>query len=68
MKKVTVVGAGNVGTALALYNAEKKFADVCLLDIKEGLAQGRALDAIEAASIRHLHAYLNRIFKPVKKG
>ncbi len=53
MSKVTVVGAGHVGAALAVYIAEKKFADVILIDIADGLAAGRALDQIEAGSLRH---------------
>ncbi len=53
MKKVTVIGSGNVGATSALYIAEKRLADVVLIDIIEGLAYGRALDSVEAAPIRH---------------
>jgi len=52
MKKVTIVGAGNVGSSVALYLAEHKIADVYLVDIVEGLPEGKALDAEEAAPIR----------------
>lgn len=52
MNKVSIIGSGNVGASLALYIAEKKFADVLLVDIVEGLAEGRALDEVEASSLR----------------
>lgn len=50
-KKVTVVGAGNVGATAAQRLAEKELADVVLIDIVEGLPQGKALDLLEAAPI-----------------
>jgi malate dehydrogenase len=53
MKKVTVVGSGNVGSSCALYISEKRLADVVLIDVVEGLAHGRALDSVEAAPIRN---------------
>jgi malate dehydrogenase len=52
MKKVSIVGAGNVGSSVALYLAEHKIADVFLLDVVDGLPEGKALDAEEAAPIR----------------
>ena len=50
-KKVTVVGAGNVGTTTAQRLAEKELCDVVLIDIIEGVPQGKALDLAEAAPI-----------------
>ena len=50
-KKVTVVGAGNVGATTAQRLAEKKLCDVVLIDIIEGVPQGKALDLAEAAPI-----------------
>ncbi|MBM4405835.1 MAG: malate dehydrogenase [Chloroflexi bacterium] len=50
-KKVTVVGAGNVGATLAQRVAEKGYADVVLVDIVEGLPQGKALDIQESAPV-----------------
>ena len=50
-KKVTVVGAGNVGATTAQRLAEKELCDVVLIDIAEGLPQGKALDLREAAPI-----------------
>jgi malate dehydrogenase len=41
-KKVTVVGGGNVGATLAQRLADKELADVVLIDIIEGMPQGRA--------------------------
>ena len=43
-RKVTVVGAGNVGATAAHVLAQRDYADVVLVDIKEGLPQGKALD------------------------
>ena len=42
-KKVTVVGAGNVGASCAVRLADKELADVVLVDIVEGVPQGKAL-------------------------
>ena len=49
--KVTVVGAGNVGATTAQRLAERGYADIVLLDIVEGLAEGKALDMYEASPI-----------------
>lgn len=49
--KVTVVGGGNVGATAAQRLAEKELADVVLIDILEGVPQGKALDLSEAAPI-----------------
>jgi len=46
--KVTVVGAGNVGATCAQRIAEKGYADVVLVDIVEGLPQGKALDMLQS--------------------
>jgi malate dehydrogenase len=48
---VTVVGAGNVGASVAQRIAEGGLADVVLIDIVEGLPQGKALDLAEAAPV-----------------
>ncbi len=50
-KKVTVIGAGNVGATAAQRLCEKELADVVLIDIIEGVPQGKALDLTQAASI-----------------
>jgi malate dehydrogenase len=51
-KKVTVVGAGNVGASCALRLAAKELADVVLVDIIEGVPQGKALDMLEAGPVQ----------------
>jgi len=48
-KKVTFVGAGNTGGAMAEMMASRGYADVVLIDIVEGLPQGKALDIAESA-------------------
>jgi malate dehydrogenase len=50
-RKVTVVGAGNVGATAAQEIARRDYADVVLVDIKEGLPQGKALDINESAPV-----------------
>ena len=50
--KITVVGAGAVGASCAEYIAIKNFAsEVVLLDIKEGFAEGKAMDLMQTASL-----------------
>ncbi len=49
--KVTVVGSGNVGATTALRLVEKQLADVVLVDILEGIPQGKALDLLEAGPV-----------------
>lgn len=50
-RKVTVVGAGFVGSTAAQRIVEKQLADVVLIDIVEGLPQGKALDMMQAAAV-----------------
>jgi malate dehydrogenase len=50
-RKVTVVGAGNVGATLAQRIADKEMADVVLVDIIEGMPQGKGLDLLEAGPV-----------------
>ncbi|HEX6538461.1 MAG TPA: malate dehydrogenase [Candidatus Dormibacteraeota bacterium] len=49
--RITVVGAGNVGATLAQRLAERDYADVVLVDIVEGLPQGKALDMLESGPV-----------------
>lgn len=51
MAKVTIVGAGNVGATAAHIIASKNLADVVLIDVAEGLPQGKALDMMHMRSI-----------------
>ncbi|MEE4257945.1 MAG: malate dehydrogenase [Bacteroidales bacterium] len=57
MKKITVVGAGNVGATCANVIAHKDLArEVVLVDIKEGVAEGKALDIWQTASINNFNS------------
>src|SRR3984893_7512589 len=47
-KKVTIVGAGNVGATSAHWIAAKELADVVLIDVVEGVPQGKGLDLLDA--------------------
>ncbi|MFO8015378.1 MAG: malate dehydrogenase [Phycisphaerae bacterium] len=49
--RITIVGAGNVGATAALFAAQRDLGDVVLVDLVEGLAEGKALDLTEAAPI-----------------
>ncbi|MGA3094731.1 MAG: malate dehydrogenase [Dehalococcoidales bacterium] len=49
--KITIIGAGNVGASLGQRLIEKDFADIVLLDIIEGLPQGKALDILESGPV-----------------
>lgn len=55
-KKIAVIGAGNVGASCASYLAEANFADVVLVDILEGIPQGKALDLTQAGPVRGYNA------------
>lgn len=57
-QKVTVIGAGNVGATAAQRLAEKELCDVVLVDIVEGVPQGKSLDLTEAAPIEKHDAHL----------
>jgi malate dehydrogenase len=56
--KITVVGAGNVGATVAQYIVEKELADVVLVDVIEGVPQGKALDLLQAGPV---HSYDSRL-------
>ncbi len=58
-KKVTVIGAGHVGATAAQRLAEKELCDVVLVDVIEGVPQGKALDLTEAAPIEKHDAHLS---------
>ena len=50
-RKVTVIGSGNVGATTARSIADKELADVVILDILDGVPQGKALDMLEACPV-----------------
>ncbi len=49
--KITIVGAGNVGATCAHWAAAKELGDIVLIDVAEGIPQGKALDLMEAAPV-----------------
>ncbi len=49
--KITIVGAGNVGATAAHWAAQKHLGDIVLVDIAQGVPQGKALDLAEAAPV-----------------
>jgi malate dehydrogenase len=57
-KKIAVIGAGNVGATCAMYLAEANLADVVLVDIVEGVPQGKALDLTQAGPVRGFNCML----------
>ncbi|HKK48244.1 MAG TPA: hypothetical protein VJ932_04065, partial [Alkalispirochaeta sp.] len=52
MANIAIIGVGNVGANTAFFIAEKNIGSVVMYDIQDGLAQGKALDMMEAAPIR----------------
>jgi len=58
MKKVSIVGSGNVGANAAFFVAEMAAAHVNLVDVEEGRARGKALDLMEAAPIRRYRTFM----------
>jgi malate dehydrogenase len=59
LQKVTVIGAGNVGATAAQRLVEREIADVVLIDILEGIPQGKALDIMESAPVGRFDARLS---------
>src|SRR3989440_12401900 len=58
-KKVTIVGSGNVGATAAHWIASKELADIVLIDIIEGVPQGKGLDLLEAMPIEKRDSYVS---------
>ncbi len=68
MSKVTVVGAGNVGATCANVLVTQSIADeVVLIDIKEGLAEGKAMDIMQTANILGLNSRLTGVTNDYEK-
>jgi malate dehydrogenase len=57
--KITVVGAGHVGASVAQYTVEKELGDVVLVDVVEGIPQGKALDLLQAGPIHRYDAMVS---------
>ena len=58
LSKVSIIGAGNVGAACAQRIAERGYADIVMMDIVEGLPQGKVLDILESAPIINFNSHL----------
>jgi malate dehydrogenase len=54
-KKVSIIGAGNVGATAAYYLAEKVIADIVMVDVLKGVTQAKALDFLHAGPMRGYH-------------
>lgn len=52
MKKISVIGAGNVGATAVYYMAEKNMADIVMIDVAQGLAESKARDVMHTAAMR----------------
>lgn len=70
MKKVSIIGAGNVGATAALHIAELDIDEVVLVDIVDGVPQGKALDMAQSASI---HGFDTKVhgsneYEPIKES
>ena len=59
--KISVVGAGNVGATVAQYVVERELGDVVLVDIIDGIPQGKALDLSQAGPVHRDLPVLTRI-------
>ena len=57
-KKVTIVGSGNVGATAAHWIVDKELADVVLIDIVEGVPQGKALDLLQSGPVEGFDSHL----------
>src|ERR1700739_3907079 len=57
-RKISIVGSGNVGATAAHWIASKELADVVLIDIIEGVPQGKGLDLLEAMPIEKRDAHV----------
>jgi len=55
---VTIVGAGNIGSTVALLLARREVADIVLVDIDEGIAKGKALDIMEASPVLGFNSHV----------
>ncbi len=58
-KKITVVGAGNVGATAAFLAAQKELANIVMIDVMEGVPQGKALDMFESSPIQGFDALVH---------
>ena len=60
-RKVTIVGAGNVGSTTALRLADRDYADIVMVDVVEGLPQGKSLDLLESGPVQGFDSLLTGV-------
>jgi malate dehydrogenase len=65
-KKVSFLGAGNVGATAAMYLAELDIADIVLVDVLEDMTKGKALDMAEAAPVLRFNCKFTNDFNDIK--
>jgi len=61
MAKISLIGAGNIGGTLAHLAALKKLGDVTLIDVVDGMPQGKALDLSQSSAVEGLTGKLKGI-------
>ncbi len=68
MRKIAIIGAGNVGSEAARYLVHKGIAEVVLLDIVEGIAKGKSLDLLHSGPIDSSSVYVEgtKDYEPIK--
>jgi malate dehydrogenase len=57
--KITIIGAGNVGSSAAHWAAARHLGDIVLVDVVKGMAQGKALDLVQTAPVEHTDYYVS---------
>ncbi|MFZ3156496.1 MAG: malate dehydrogenase, partial [Smithella sp.] len=65
-KKVSFLGAGNVGATAAMYLAELDIADIVLVDMLEDMTKGKALDMAEAAPVFRFNCKFTNDYNDIK--
>ena len=69
-KKISLIGAGNIGTILAFSLSRKKLGNITLIDKVKGLAEGKCLDLSQSLSIENLNTQIigtEKFFGLIKK-
>ncbi len=59
MKKISLIGAGNIGTILAYSLSRKQLGQIIMVDVVEGLAEGKCLDLSQSLSVENLNTQIN---------
>ena len=64
MNKISLIGAGNIGGTLAHLAALKKLGDVTLIDVVEGMPQGKALDLSQSSAVEGFTLIITLVVLP----